>query len=197
VQQAGDVLGGDRHVAQDLQDGHGLGHVNRQRRVEEVLPSLLDAAVDRGEGPTDIPLQRVVEGDGGGQPAQRLVGHRRLVARTLDQDVLDHLDGRAQADAAGGLGQRAQQVQQDVEVGRQEGVEVGECLAVEVGVVVARVLQAGVVAQRLAVALEQLAQRLLALAGLAQQPAAADLADVVSLQVDLDREAVLELVQLR
>ena len=65
--------------------------------------------------------------------------------------VLDDLDRRAQADAAGGLGQGAEQVQQDVEVGRQEGVEIDEGVAVEVGVVVLGVLQLGVVAQRLAV----------------------------------------------
>ena len=49
-------------------------------------------------------------------------------------------------------------MQQDVEVSRQERVEIGETLFAEVRVVILGVLQFGVVPQRLAVGLEQLAE---------------------------------------
>ena len=58
------------------------------------------------------------------------------------------------------------------------------------------VLQPGVVPQRLAVGIEQLAEFGLAGRRFAEQTAVADLLDVTGLQVDLDREAVFQLVEL-
>ena len=54
-------------------------------------------------------------------------------------------------------------------MGRQEGVEVDEGRLVEIGVVVLGVLQLGVVAQRLAVLVEQLPERRCARRRLAEQ----------------------------
>ena len=80
-----------------------------------------------------------------------LVGHGLLLAGALDQNILDDLDRRAQADAAGRFRQGAKQVQQDVEVGRQKRIEVDERLPVEADVVNLASGKPGVVAQRLAV----------------------------------------------
>jgi hypothetical protein len=92
-----------------------------------------------------------------------------LCLAALDQDVLDDLDRRAQADAAGGLGQGAEQVQQDVEMGGQEGVEIDKGLAVEIDAIDARIDQLGVLPQLLAVLVEQAAERLLRGGRLAEQ----------------------------
>ena len=91
------------------------------------------------EGTADVLFQFVVQRYRGGQPAHRLIGHG-LRAAFAFQDILDHLNRGAQADAASGLGERAQQVQQDVEMRRQERVEIGETLFAEVRVVVLGVL---------------------------------------------------------
>ena len=195
VHQAGDVAHRHRQVAQDLQDGHGLGDPLVQRGVGKANLHLADGLVEGGEGAADVLLQFIVEGDGGGQPAHRLIGHGLGAAFALEH-VLDHLDGGAQTDATGGLGQGAQQVQEDVEVGREEGVEVDEARPAEVGVVILSVLQLGVVAQPLAMGVEQRAQCRFPRGRFAQQAAVADLLDVAGFQFDLDREAVLELVEL-
>ena len=71
VHQAGDVLHRHRQVAEDLQHGDGLGDVLVERRVRKADLDLADRLVDRGEGPADVLLQRVVQGDGGRQPADR------------------------------------------------------------------------------------------------------------------------------
>ncbi|MNJ37808.1 hypothetical protein D3C77_326430 [compost metagenome] len=113
--------------------------------------------MDGREGTADVLFQFVVQRYRGGQPAHRLIGHG-LRAAFAFQDILDHLDRGAQANAASGLGERAQQVQQDVEMRRQERVEIGETLFAEVRVVVLGVLQLGVVSQCLAVGVEQLAE---------------------------------------
>ena len=72
-------------------------------RIGKANLDLANSLVNGREGATNILLQFVVQGDGGGEPANRLIGHR-LGAAFAFQDVLDHLDRRAQADAASGLG---------------------------------------------------------------------------------------------
>ena len=147
------------------------------------MSDLLDRLVDRGEGAADVLVERVVERDGGCEPSDLSVRHRLQRAGPLDEDVLDDLDRRPQADAAGRLGQRAEQVQQDVEMRRQEGIEIGERLAVEAGVVELGVRQLGVLAQRLPVAVEQRARVGRAGRRFAEQAAIADLLDVARFQV--------------
>jgi hypothetical protein len=157
MHQADDVLHRHRQVAQDLQHCNGLRDVLMELRIRKANLDLANRLVDGREGTADVLLQLVVERDGGGKPTHGLIGHRLGAAFTL-QDVLDHLDRRAQADAAGGLGQGAEQVQQDVEVSRQERVEIGETLFAEVRVVILGVLQLGVVPQGLTMGIEQLAE---------------------------------------
>ncbi len=109
MHQAGDVPNRHRQVAENLQHGDGLGDVLMELRVREANLDLANCLVDGRECAPNILLKLVVQGDGGGQPAHGLIRHR-LGAAFAFQDVLDHLDRRAQADAAGGLGQGAQQV---------------------------------------------------------------------------------------
>ena len=150
--------------------------------------------MDRGEGAPDVFVERIVEGDSRREPSHLSIRDGLQRAGALDQDVLDHLDRRPEADAAGRLGQGAQQVQQNVEMRRQEGIEVGERLAVEVGVIELGVGQLGVAGAEPArggrTARRVSPRRL----RFAQQPAIADLLDVAGFQRDRDREAVLELV---
>ena len=139
VHQTGDVLHRHRQVAEDLQHRDGLGDVLMELRVREANLHLADRLVDRGEGTANVLFQFVVQRHRGGQPAHGLIGHC-LRAAFAFQDILDHLDRGAQANAASGLSERAQQVQQDVEMRRQERVEIGETLFAEVRVVVLGVL---------------------------------------------------------
>ena len=78
----------------------------------------------------------------------------------------------------------------------QERIEVYERLTAEVRLVVFGVLQLRFVPKCLAVGIEQLSKLLLARRGLPKQSAIADLLDVTGFEVDLDREAILELVEL-
>ena len=79
----------------------------------------------------------------------------------------------------------------------QERVQVDEGAAVYLGLVRTGVVKLGGVAQRLTVLHEKRAQRLLASGRLPEQPPVADLLDVTRLQVNLDRKAILELIQFR
>ena len=79
---------------------------------------------------------------------------------------------------------------------RQERVEIGETLFAEVRVVVLGVLQLGVVSQRLTMGIEQLAKLGLARWRFTEQTAVANLFDVARFKVDLNREAVFQLVEL-
>ena len=153
VQQRGDVLHRHRQVGQYLQHCHRLGHRQVQRLVDMTLAHLADRLVDGVERATDLFFQLVIQRGGGDQRADRLAGQTSASALAA-QHVLHDLDGRAQAQAAGGLGQRTQQVQQDVEMRRQEGVELDEAAAVEIGFVEARVFELDVVAQLLAMAVK-------------------------------------------
>ncbi len=109
MHQAGNVPNRHRQVAENLQHGDGLGDVLMELRVREANLDLANCQMNGGKGTANVLFQLVVQGDGGGQPAHGLIRHR-LGAAFAFQDVLDHLDRRAQADAAGGLGQGAQQV---------------------------------------------------------------------------------------
>src|SRR5690606_17654434 len=135
VHQTGDVLHRHRQVTEDLQYGDGLGNVLMEPRIRETNLYLANRLVNGREGAADAFFQFVVQRDRGGQPAHRLIGHGLRAAFAV-QDILDHLDRGAQADAASGLGERAQQVQQDVEMRRQERVEIDETFFAEVRVVV-------------------------------------------------------------
>ncbi|MEF8698486.1 MAG: hypothetical protein V5B33_04005 [Candidatus Accumulibacter sp. UW20] len=105
VHQAGDVLHGDRQVAQDLQDRDRSRDVLMKLRVGEADLDLADGLMNGREGAADVLFQLVIEGDGGGEPAHGLVGHRLRAAFALEH-ILNHLDCRAQANAAGGLGDK-------------------------------------------------------------------------------------------
>ncbi len=85
-------------------------------------------------------------------------------------------------------------MKQNVEVCGQERIQVDERFLVEVRVVVARVLQLGVVPQPLPMLVEEPFQRRLAVLGLAEESPVTDLLDVAGFEVDLNREPVLELV---
>ena len=159
VHQTGDVLAGDGQVAQNLQNGDGLGDVLMQLGMREAdLGGFLHRCVQRGEGALDVFIQRIKQRDRGRQPANSLLCHGGLAFRAFNQNVLHHLDRRAQADAAGGLGQRAEQVQQDVEVSRQERIQIDKGLAIEIDAIDARIDQLGVLAQLLAILIKQPAQ---------------------------------------
>ena len=84
-------------------------------------------------------------------------------------------------------------MQQDVEVRRQERVEIDEGGLVEIGAIGAGIFQLGVVPQRLAMLIEQCPERRCPFGRLAEQTGKADFLDVVRVQIDLDREAILEL----
>lgn len=127
-------------VAQDLQHRDGLGDFLVQSRVREAyLGGFLHRGMQGGEGAADVFFEGIVERDRRGQPTDLLFRDRRFAFAALDQDVLDDLDRRAQADAAGGFGQGAEQVQQDIEVGGQERIEIDKGLAVEIDAVDARI----------------------------------------------------------
>lgn len=111
-----------------------------------------------GEGALDVFVQRIKQRDRGGEPANGLLCHSRLTFGSIDQNVLHHLDRRAQADATRGLGQCAKQVQQDVEMGGQERVEINEGFAIEINAVDAGIDELGVLAQLLTRLIEQSAQ---------------------------------------
>jgi hypothetical protein len=74
-------------------------------RVREANLNLADGLMNGREGAADVLFQLVVERDGGGEPTHGLVGHRLGAAFALEH-VLNHLDRRAQANAAGGLGDK-------------------------------------------------------------------------------------------
>src|SRR5690606_34266377 len=69
-------------------------------------------------------------------------------------------------------------------------------LTAKVRLVIFGVLQLGVVPKCRAVGIEQLSKLLLARRGLRKQPAIANLLNVTGFEVDLDREAILEFVEL-
>ncbi|MNR31812.1 hypothetical protein D3C85_1493480 [compost metagenome] len=108
MHQAGDVLTGDRQIAKDLQNGDRLGDVLMQLGMREAdLGDFLDRCMQRGESALDVFIQSIKQGDGGGEPANGLLCNGRLAFRAINQNVLHHLDRRAQADATCGLGQCA------------------------------------------------------------------------------------------
>ena len=154
MHQRGDVAPCHGQVAEDLQDSDGLGDALANLVIAELLDCLFDRVVDGSEGPSDVLFQRVVERHRGRQPSDLPVGHGRQGTGTFDKDVLNDLDRRAKTEPAGRFGQGTEQVEQDIEMGRQERVEVGEVLLVETGAVKLRVGQLGVLPQRLPIAVE-------------------------------------------
>ena len=149
------------------------------------------------EGAPDILLQGIVKRDGRSQPADGLIGYGRVIVRALDEDVLDDFDRRTKADSAGGFGKGAEQVQQDVEVSGQERVEVNEICLSEVRVVITGVLELCVLTQRLALAVEEIAESRVSGGRLAEETPIANLPDITGFEVDLDGKAGLQLEKLR
>ena len=71
----------------------------------------LSTVMDRGKRPPDVPLEGIVERDRRGEPPDLAIGDGGLPGAILDQDVLDDLDRRTQANAAGRFRQSSQQVE--------------------------------------------------------------------------------------
>ena len=196
MDQAGQVLERHRHIPENLQDGHGFGDVLMDGRIGAADERLLHGLMDRWKRSADILIERIIQGNGGCQPADRLIGHGAFSVPAFHKDILNHLDGRTQANAAGRFRQRSQKMQQNIEVGRQEGVEVDERLFAEVGVVVFGILQFGVVAQPLTLGIEEPAQFVGAGRRFAKKTPRADFPDVAGFQIHLNREAVFQFEKL-
>src|SRR5437762_2806155 len=88
-------------------------------------------------------------------------------------------------------------MQKNVEVCWKERVQIDKRLLVEIRVIVLCVLELCSMSQRLTTLVEKRPQDRLSFGRLAEQPLVADLANVARLEVDLDREAIIELVKLR
>ena len=146
MHEAGDVLNRDRQVAQDLQNADRLGDVLVQLRVREADLYFAHRLVKRQVAFFDVFFQCIEQRHRGGQPSHRLIGNGGTVVSTLYQYILDHLNGRTQADTASGFRQSAQQMQQDIEVRWQERVKINKGLLVKIGAVGAGINQLGVVA---------------------------------------------------
>ena len=104
LHQRRDIGRGDWQVFENLQDRHRLGHRHRKRVAREPLPDPVDPLHDMRVALLDIPLHRVVERDSGGQLAHRRISQRRLSGGSLDEHLLNHLDGRPKTEAPGLLG---------------------------------------------------------------------------------------------
>ena len=76
------------------------------------------ALVYRREGAPDVFVERIIECDGRREPSHIAVCDRLQETYSFHQDVLNDLDRRSETDATGRFGQRAQKVEQDIEVGR-------------------------------------------------------------------------------
>ncbi len=87
-------------------------------------------------------------------------------------------------------------MQKDVEVRWEERVQIDERFAAEIRVVVLGVVKLGVMAQLLAVVVEELANSVLTRRRFTHQPQVTDLFDIAGLQVHLDREPILEFIKL-
>jgi len=101
LQECGNVPGGDRQIFQDLQHRDRFGNFKIKGLVGETIGYAFHAFDDVAVAALNIPAQRVVEGDGIGQGAQRGIGEAILVVNPFDQDLLQHLDGGAQSQPAG------------------------------------------------------------------------------------------------
>ena len=68
MHQAGHILCGHRHIAQDLQNRHCLSDFLMELRTGEADQHFANRLMDRRECPANIFFQGVVQGDGGRQP---------------------------------------------------------------------------------------------------------------------------------
>jgi len=92
--------------------------------------------------------------------AKALKGAKRVAV--LDKNILEHLDGGAETETAGFPRQPGQELNENLEVRREEGVKVDESGFVERHFVDAGILELGGSAERRPVGVEELAQDLLA-----------------------------------
>ena len=150
MQERRDVFAAHREIIEHLQHGDGFRHavMNRIRAVN--LLDALNTLDDVLERLLNVAAQRIVEDGGRGEGADGLVCEQRLVraiAALIDEHILNDLDRRTQADAAAGLGESPEQLEQDVEMLRKERVKVAEGFLVEVGLVEPSILQLRVQAQ--------------------------------------------------
>ena len=196
MDEAGQVLERDRHIAKNLQDGDRFGDILVDRRIRATDEHLLHCLMNREKRSADILIKGIIQGNGGSQPADRLIGHWIFSISSFHKDILNHLDCRTKANASGGFRQCPQKMQQDIEVGWQEGIEINKSLFAEVGIVVFGILKPGVVAQPLSLGIEELAQFIGTSRRFAKKTPGADFLDVAGLQIHLNREAVFELEEL-
>jgi len=153
-----------------------------------------------GQDLGDVRAEGVVEIVHAGEPADLPVGELDGVgaedAALVHQHVLDDPDRRPQADAAGGTGEGPDEFQQKVEVLRQKRIEARERSRIGVALEQGRTGKAGVGDQGLSVFFEQGFQLLPPLLGFVEQTPVCDLTDVARVEMDGNREAVPQLVEL-
>src|SRR4029079_6611266 len=123
-----------------LQEGDGFADFLMDNTSSKGAFGFPDGIMERAVGALDVLLQGIVQGDRGDQDADSLVGERHPFLFTVDQDVLEDLEGGTQSDAAGGLGELTKEVEQDVEMGGEERIKIDKSPAVQAGIIELRIL---------------------------------------------------------
>ena len=101
VHQTGDILRRHRQTGENLEYRDGLGDALMDERVGEAILRPLDRVMQRRGSAANVLLQRIVERHRRGEPADGLVGDRVAARWPLNENVLNDLNRRTQAHAAG------------------------------------------------------------------------------------------------
>ena len=112
----------------------------------------------------------------------------------VHQDVSYQSDNRTETYTTRATCQFLQERKQDIDMHREERIEVGKRLLCKHLIIDATLLhsQMGIILQDAFVLIEELNQEFLALLRLAQQTLGDNFLDVVSLNIHLDRETVIQ-----
>ncbi len=114
----------------------------------------------------------------------------------LNQDVLNHFNGRPQPDTACGFGKGTEQMQENIKMGRKERIEINKAFTTEISIIILGILKLGVMTQRLSLVVKELAKFTLTCRALAQQSPITDLFNIAGFKINLNGEPVLEFVKL-